>query len=88
MTDSGQPTAGEWLEMFAHALPAGTQAVPDAEEQRLILDLSRIAAHASERIAAPIASYMVGVAFASLSRTDRASAIRRLIDALTDGIAS
>lgn len=48
------------------------------------LELSRLAAHASERIAAPIASYMVGVALASRDTDSRVSEIRRLIEALED----
>ncbi|MEX2547624.1 MAG: DUF6457 domain-containing protein [Chloroflexota bacterium] len=81
MADAGpQMTAAEWIAHFADELPTGSAGVPSAEEQRLILELSRIAAHSSERIAAPIASYMVGTAVASLSAEERADRIRRLVE--------
>ncbi len=80
MTDTaGLPTAREWVAGFAPRLPGGADSVPTAEEQRLILELSRIAAHASERIAAPIVSYMVGVALAGLDPASRAEQIARLV---------
>jgi hypothetical protein len=79
---SGQPTAQEWIAGFADKLPADSGGVPAAEEQSLILALSRIAAHASERIAAPIASYMVGVALASRDTDSRVIEIRRLVEEL------
>ena len=80
MTDTaGLPTAREWVAGFAPRLPGGADSVPTAEEQRLILELSRIAAHASERIAAPIVSYMVGVAVATLDPPARAAEIARLL---------
>jgi hypothetical protein len=77
-----QVTAAEWITRFADELPTGRAGVPSAEEQRLILELSRIAAHSSERIAAPIASYMVGAAVASLNAEERAVRIRRLVSEL------
>ena len=74
-----QMTAAEWIARFAEQLPTGGASVPSADEQRLILELSRIAAHSSERIAAPIASYMVGAAFAPLSAGERADRISLLV---------
>jgi Domain of unknown function (DUF6457) len=49
--------ADEWLEAFAAEI--GAEA-PDEETVAELLDLAATAAHASERIAAPIACYMVG----------------------------
>ncbi len=49
--------ADEWLEAFASEI--GAEA-PDEETTAALLDLAATAAHASERIAAPIACYMAG----------------------------
>jgi Domain of unknown function (DUF6457) len=50
-------TADEWLNAFAAEI--GAEA-PDEETTAALLDLAATAAHASERIAAPIACYMAG----------------------------
>lgn len=49
--------ADEWLAAFAAEI--GAEA-PDEETTAELLDLAATAAHASERIAAPIACYMAG----------------------------
>ena len=49
--------AEEWIAGFAQAL--GTE-VPDANTIDELLDLAAVAAHASERKAAPIACYLAG----------------------------
>jgi Domain of unknown function (DUF6457) len=49
--------ADEWLAAFATEL--GAEA-PSEETTAELLDLAATAAHASERIAAPIACYMAG----------------------------
>jgi Domain of unknown function (DUF6457) len=49
--------ADEWLADFAAEI--GAEA-PDEEITAALLDLAATAAHASERIAAPIACYMAG----------------------------
>ncbi len=49
------------------------------DEQRALLDLALVAAHRSERIAAPITSFGVGVALAGLPPADRAERIRRVV---------
>jgi hypothetical protein len=49
--------ADEWLEAFAAEI--GAEA-PDEETVAELLDLAATAAHASERIAAPIACFMAG----------------------------
>jgi hypothetical protein len=51
-------TAEEWVRAFAEEI--GVQA-PDREQMDEILRLAAIAAHASERIAAPIACFLTGV---------------------------
>ena len=57
MTDPDHRTAADWLAAYAErlGLPAPTQDEVDA-----LLELAAVAAHASERIAAPIACWLVG----------------------------
>ena len=52
-----QPTGPEWIAAFAERL--GVDA-PDEATIDALLDLAGVAAHASERIAAPIACYLIG----------------------------
>jgi hypothetical protein len=56
-------TAEEWVRTFAEEI--GTTA-PSQEEMDEILRLAGVAAHASERIAAPIACWLAGRAGISL----------------------
>ena len=53
------PTAEQWLEAFAAALG---RPAPTEEERQAVLKLASVAAHASERRAAPIACWMAAVA--------------------------
>lgn len=55
-------TRDEWISAFAAEL--GIEP-PDAATVETLLDLAGTAAHASERTAAPIACYLVGLAGAS-----------------------
>jgi Domain of unknown function (DUF6457) len=50
-------TAEEWIRTFAEQLGS---APPTQDEMDEVLRLAAIAAHASERIAAPIACWLVG----------------------------
>jgi uncharacterized protein DUF6457 len=50
-------TRDEWIADFADRVGAGP---PSSEEVEAILDLAAIAAHASERTAAPIACWVAG----------------------------
>jgi hypothetical protein len=52
-------TAEEWLTAFAAEIGARA---PDRDQMDEILRLAAIAAHGSERIAAPIACYLTGLA--------------------------
>lgn len=56
MTDA-QPSAAEWVAAFARRL--GLEP-PTDEEVEVLLELAAVAAHASERIAAPLACWLVG----------------------------
>ena len=57
-------TRDEWLTAFAARLGVP---VPDADTIEQLLDLAGTAAHASERTAAPIACYLVGLAGADVA---------------------
>jgi transcription initiation factor TFIIIB Brf1 subunit/transcription initiation factor TFIIB len=50
-------TAEEWIASFASELGAEP---PDATEVEQILDLAAVAAHSSERVAAPLACWLAG----------------------------
>jgi len=58
-----------WIAAFAAALGVDP---PDATTVETLLDLAGVAAHASERAAAPIAAYLVG-----RSGLDPATALER-----------
>jgi hypothetical protein len=47
--------AREWIAAYAEKL--GTQA-PSADEFKLLLDLAGVAAHSSERVAAPVSCWL------------------------------
>jgi hypothetical protein len=68
-----------WLGELGELLPAGTLKEAGPEERVVLLDLARVAAHRSQRWAAPISTYLVGLAFASLPRADRLDRIRALV---------
>lgn len=55
-------TGTEWIAAFAEQL--GVDA-PDAATVEVLLELAGVAAHSSERIAAPLACWLVGRAGAS-----------------------
>lgn len=57
MTDPDDRTATDWLAAYSErlGLPAPTQ-----QELDTLLELAGVAAHRSERIAAPIACWLVG----------------------------
>lgn len=68
-----------WLGELGALLPAGTLDEAGAEERAVLLDLARIAAHRSQRWAAPISTYLVGVSFSSLPRAERLERMRALV---------
>lgn len=70
-----------WLQRLS-ALASAPFPDVTAGERAAILDLARIAAHTSERIAAPISAYLVGLTLASRTAEDRAAALRALVIAL------
>lgn len=56
-------TAKQWIDAYAERLETEP---PSAEEMKAILDLAAEAAHASERIAAPVACWLAARAGRSL----------------------
>jgi hypothetical protein len=58
-------TRDEWLDSFARA--AGV-AVPDPQEAELLLELAGLAAHSSERTAAPLTCWLAARADLTVER--------------------
>jgi hypothetical protein len=56
-------SAEEWIERFARELGASP---PSEEELARVLELASVAAHSSERRAAPIACWLAGASHRSL----------------------
>ena len=67
--------AREWIDAFTAEIGAEP---PTADEFKAILDLAAVAAHSSERIAAPVACWVGGAAGASLA--DLQAAAERIGD--------
>jgi len=78
------PTIDEWLAELGALLPAEVLDEAGPAERALLLDLARIAAHRSHRSAAPISTYLVGLAFAPLPRERRLAGLRELVERLED----
>ena len=73
----------DWLALLRDELGADDARLQlSPAEERALLDLARIAAHASERIAAPLTTFLAGVALADLPSTERAERVRRVAAAL------
>ena len=62
--------AREWIDAFSAELGAEP---PTADEFKAVLDLAAVAAHSSERIAAPVACWVGGRAGASLEELQAAA---------------
>jgi hypothetical protein len=63
-------TAQEWVGLFADEMGV---AAPTEAEMDEILRLAGVAAHASERIAAPIACYLAGTSGRALTQAREAA---------------
>lgn len=73
-----------WLENLGGILgPPGGPGLSE-EEQAALLDIARIAAHASERIAAPLSTFIAGIACAELPPAQRGAALRSLVQQLEE----
>ena len=75
MGDLTVPTGQEWIAAFAAEL--GVEPPDDATVEAL-LDLAGVAAHSSERIAAPLACWLIGRAGVSVADA------RRIADGLAE----
>jgi hypothetical protein len=73
-----------WLERVRAEL--GTESPPLANAEReALLELTRLAAHTSERVAGPFTVYALGMAVAGLPEEDRLERIRSLAEGLAPG---
>jgi hypothetical protein len=82
LIDMNEPlSVRTWLDQLRAQLGTDGLALSPAE-QRALLDLTRVAAHRSERIAAPLSAFLAGVAFGDLPGPERAAAIERVTAAL------
>jgi len=72
------PSAEQWIEAFAAAM---ARPAPSAEERKAVLELASVAAHASERRAAPIACWLAAASGLSL---DEALVLARELAAGSD----
>jgi Domain of unknown function (DUF6457) len=82
MTESNPPLGLEaWLARLAELLSVDAEGAGPAE-RAVLLDLARVAAHRSERVAAPITTYLAVVALADLPPAERLARLRALLVAL------
>jgi hypothetical protein len=77
-----QMTLSQWLDAVRRQL--GTDLDLSTDDQRALLDLTRVAAHRSERIAAPLTAFLAGMALTDLDPARRADEIRRITAALEE----
>jgi hypothetical protein len=74
-----------WLEMVRELLSGDAGTLPlEAAERTALLGLARVAAHTSERITAPLSTYLAGLALASIPAAERAERIAALVCRLED----
>jgi hypothetical protein len=72
-------TLDEWIERLRTALGSSDPGIElGLEEREALLELTRVAAHASQRIAAPFTAFLVGAAVDDLSQPARIERIRAL----------
>ncbi len=83
MTESAAPLGLEaWLARISELLAVDVADGVGPAERAVLLDLARVAAHRSERIAAPITTYLAGAALAGLAPAERLARLRGLLAAL------
>ncbi|HLE59787.1 MAG TPA: DUF6457 domain-containing protein [Candidatus Limnocylindria bacterium] len=73
-----QMSVDAWLTRFASELPSGTGSELDADLRAALLDVARVAAHRSERIAAPLTTYLLGLALTDVPASERSARIRSI----------
>jgi hypothetical protein len=72
----------DWLDQVRRLLPSDADLSLSDAEQRALLDVARIAAHRSERIAAPLSTFLVGLALGGLARGERRGRLADLVHQL------
>jgi hypothetical protein len=80
MNEEAPPVALDlWLRRLqaAAGLTADTVSVTAAEQQ-LLLDIARVSAHTSVRVAAPISTYLLGLVMAETPPDRRADELSRI----------
>lgn len=75
-----------WLERVRTAADSPRDMTLSVRERGALLELARVAAHSSERIAAPLSTFLAGVACADLPTDERGAFVRRLTDSLSAGV--
>jgi hypothetical protein len=70
----------DWLDDYARAL--GVEPI-DEDDRRVLLKLAREVAHRSERVFAPLSTYLAG-RFAAQAGRDPAAALREALRTATD----
>ena len=79
MNDSPEVTSVDaWLARFAAELPDQLDTSLSDDDRSALLDLARVAAHRSERIAAPLTTFLLGLAMAGSPRGDWAARTRAI----------
>ena len=81
-----QITVDEWLERVRVALGSTPDLALTGIERRLLLDLARIAAHGSERVAAPLSTYLAGIALSGVAPKERAERLAGIVRELEAGL--
>jgi hypothetical protein len=73
----------DWLARLQQLLASERDVSLSEEERAALLDLARVAAHRSVRIAAPLSTFVAGIALADLPAPARTTSIRRLTSQLS-----
>lgn len=86
--DAATVTLPAWFDALRDALGATDALALTPREQAALLDLARVAAHTSQRVAAPLSTFLVGVALHALPPGDeRERRIRDLTASLERDVA-
>jgi hypothetical protein len=79
----GCVTVAEWMERLRAELGDDPALSLTRDEERALLELARVAAHSSERIAAPLTTFVAGIAMAGVPPGPvRAAPLRSITEAL------
>jgi hypothetical protein len=79
----GCVTVAEWMERLRAELGDDPALSLTPDEERALLELARVAAHSSERIAAPLTTFVAGIAMAGVPPGPaRAARLRSITEAL------